>query len=480
MVNTPILLKENNHQFLTTREEYMNDNNRKHGGSGKFSFRTYKTDKERVEEYLRDKEELEKRLSRTKKINKEEKIYESNLKNNRSHYSVKQPIMRFKPRTDIERIYYAINDYSYGRISKDAVNEQLSKLHLNEVINNEDETSQNKFISKGDALDEKMIDELEYQKEFLMKQGYDEKNSETVKQITQILDKHISKNIISENDPSRFKTKQEWRNQINTKAAKKLMEEYNKKTHFKAASVYSFNLEDIKCKKNMKRNPNKTITNFLNFNSMDEPSQDEMEGNSNFNMNNSVNEFSGLNNLLKKSLKNNISGEINPMISNIDFNPLLKKSEDIFDYKKLNYLKKLSQGIYQKENVVEEKNQTKVLKNFGFLSGLKKGTMNILSLKNTTNNNFFNQISVNDIEEMKKCKIFIFNILDDEEKITIDNETYLKSQLDLISKKILKKCNFINSKSEFNNKNLKAGNGKLMITSGLTVNEFSKKYNMPK
>ena len=61
MVNTPILLKENNHQFLSTREEYMNDNNRKHGGSGKFSFRTYKTDKERVEEYLRDKEELEKR-----------------------------------------------------------------------------------------------------------------------------------------------------------------------------------------------------------------------------------------------------------------------------------------------------------------------------------------------------------------------------------------------------------------------------------
>lgn len=74
---------------------------------------------------------------------------------------------------------------------------------------------------------------------------------------------------------------------------------------------------------------------------------------------------------------------------------------------------------------------------------------------------------------------FLF-FLDDEERITIDNETYLKSQVDLISKKILKKCNFTNTKSDFNNKSLKAGTGKLMITSGLTVNDFTKKFNIPK
>jgi len=56
----------------------------------------------------------------------------------------------------------------------------------------------------------------------------------------------------------------------------------------------------------------------------------------------------------------------------------------------------------------------------------------------------------------------------------------LKSQVDLISKKVLRKCNFTNSKSDFNNKTLKAGNGKLMITSGLTINDFSKKFNVPK
>ncbi len=74
----------------------------------------------------------------------------------------------------------------------------------------------------------------------------------------------------------------------------------------------------------------------------------------------------------------------------------------------------------------------------------------------------------------------MFFNLDDEEKIVIDNETYLKSQVDLISRKILRKCNYINSKSDFNNKNLKAGMGKLMITSGLTINDFSRKFNVPK
>lgn len=79
-------------------------------------------------------------------------------------------------------------------------------------------------------------------------------------------------------------------------------------------------------------------------------------------------------------------------------------------------------------------------------------------------------------------KIFRIKIiyLDDEERITIDDETFLKSQIDQISKKVLKKCHYLNAKSDFNNKALKSGSGKLMITSGLTINDFSKKFNVPK
>jgi len=52
--------------------------------------------------------------------------------------------------------------------------------------------------------------------------------------------------------------------------------------------------------------------------------------------------------------------------------------------------------------------------------------------------------------------------------------------LDIVSRKILVKCNYISDKSEFNNKKLISGNGKLMITSGLSVNDFTKKFNLPK
>lgn len=39
--------------------------------------------------------------------------------------------MRFKPRTDLERIYEAINGYSFGRVNRDIVEKQLKSLDLN-------------------------------------------------------------------------------------------------------------------------------------------------------------------------------------------------------------------------------------------------------------------------------------------------------------------------------------------------------------
>ena len=42
-----------------------------------------------------------------------------------------QPTMRFKARTDLERIYDAVNEYSYGRASKWIINRQLKELDLN-------------------------------------------------------------------------------------------------------------------------------------------------------------------------------------------------------------------------------------------------------------------------------------------------------------------------------------------------------------
>ena len=65
-------------------------------------------------------------------------------------------------------------------------------------------------------------------------------------------------------------------------------------------------------------------------------------------------------------------------------------------------------------------------------------------------------------------------MLDDDEKVWIDNQAVPKYDVEFIAQKILKNCNYHHPKK--NNEILKKGNGKLMITSGMTVGQFIKKY----
>ena len=56
-------------------------------------------------------------------------------------------------------------------------------------------------------------------------------------------------------------------------------------------------------------------------------------------------------------------------------------------------------------------------------------------------------------------------------------KVFQKKDMKTITDIIFQKCNYYNKKSQFNNKNLVKNNGKLMFTSGLTINDFSSKYN---
>jgi hypothetical protein len=64
----------------------------------------------------------------------------------------------------------------------------------------------------------------------------------------------------------------------------------------------------------------------------------------------------------------------------------------------------------------------------------------------------------------------------DDERIVIGEDTFLKSDVNLITKKVLQKCNYFHNKNKNNNKNLKTGEGKLAITGGMSVAEFNSKY----
>ena len=60
--------------------------------------------------------------------------------------------------------------------------------------------------------------------------------------------------------------------------------------------------------------------------------------------------------------------------------------------------------------------------------------------------------------------------------VLINGKYYNKKDLKGISDALLKKCNYVSKHFEPKN----SGNGKLMFTRGMTVNEFAKKYGLPK
>ena len=67
----------------------------------------------------------------------------------------------------------------------------------------------------------------------------------------------------------------------------------------------------------------------------------------------------------------------------------------------------------------------------------------------------------------------------EDNNVIINNKLYYtNSQFDKITNEILELCNVYSTKSKFNNTVHKSKGGKTMITRGMTVGEFEKKYRL--
>ena len=76
--------------------------------------------------------------------------------------------------------------------------------------------------------------------------------------------------------------------------------------------------------------------------------------------------------------------------------------------------------------------------------------------------------SESDLHDKKK--------LIDENNVLINGEIYYKdSQFDIIADKVLKSCKVYSYKSKHNDSSLKKGQGKTMITRGMSVKQFEEK-----
>ena len=129
----------------------------------------------------------------------------------------KQPIMRFKPRTDLERIYDTINSVYYGSVKKDLVNKQIKNLQYIKPVN--DEVLSNEEEENDSALNKNI-------EKFKENNKSEKKNS--------MLKIDNSKELMKKSN-NNFKK----RKLVNNSEARLFRKELYNKTHFKATTDFS-------------------------------------------------------------------------------------------------------------------------------------------------------------------------------------------------------------------------------------------------
>ena len=185
------------------------------------------------------------------------------------------------------------------------------------------------------------------------------------------------------------------------------------------------------------------------------------------NKNNSLNSVFLLPNLLPKLYKpkpiktdNNLEEKEDPFKFGEDYSSS-EYSEDYEDFDK-NY-----NPIMHKPKTVGDPKTMEILTKIAFRQ--KKG-MGQMDFKNEPE----------DQKIVRKIKKSGNKNYTEDNNVIINNKLYYKNtQFDQITQKVLEMCNIYSSKSKFNNTVHKSKGGKTMITKGMTVGEFEKKYKIP-
>ena len=323
-----------------------------------------------------------------------------------------QPTMRYKPRTDLERVYDILNGYNYNQASRDIIERQLKSINLYDYKKNS--------INEGGKEESRILKRPRFLSKSLQRKTKKRKNVNSLYKMN-----HVYYNP----DKSSYKPWQR-REDLNTEAYG-FLSSYHYKTHFKAA-------EEIA----------------------------ESDYKTNNKGNNNLNSVFLLPNLLPKYYKprsikteNNMEEREDPFKFGED-NSSSENSEDYEDFDK-NY-----NPIINKPKTVGDPKTMEILTKIAFRQ--KKGTGQ-MDFKNE-------QEEQKIVRKIKKTGNKNYT---EDNNVIINNKLYYKNtQFDQISHKILEMCNIYSPKSKFNNTVHKSKGGKTMITKGMTVGEFEKKYNI--
>lgn len=446
MAENPLIIKKNDDKYSTSREEFLAKTSKRILDKKGFIFKSYKTDRERINQIIKDKNDLDKYIPKT--IKHKQKIIDW------GENKLVQPSMRFTARCDLERVYDVLKQREMVFTEQKIVNDQMTKMgfasHNIEDYDEDSDSVNNNNANKEN--NENIIHEYKYLSE--------EEKEKKMRHNKIIQDRKMMlarRNLyLGIYNDKKNKSKKESEGNVNvTHYAKQLREELYRRTHFKAmenltmfkTSTMNHNLfkkwskEDKKKQKKLKKDKKLFYFNLSKkFKNMLKESKDK-----NYNINpynkrdnnyinsDDISDDSGIGwgenkNIFKDSEINRELMTSNPLLYNLNFNSL--KNEDK-NYDKLckSKIKTLKKLAFEKE----KSNETSFAEYEGFGG-----------------------------EDLKK-----------EENILIDGKYYKKSDTDLIADKLLAKCNWNEKRHKYQKQ---FGTGKLMFTSGLTLKEFETKY----
>ena len=493
MAEKPIILKNNINKNITTREDLYNSTSNKILDKKGFLFKSYKSDKERINELLKNKEILDKFLDENKNNKKKHQKFIEKLK---KKYFI-QPSMHFRKRTGLEKIYDLFKKKHHLNNEQKILYDQLIKMgliHSNLVkYENENENDDNyeNLLHLGNANSSNNIFNNKNKKN-----NFNNKSlSEEGKYKKFLHDKIINerKNMLIErklllNVGNRIKN-------IDKEKEKHLNNEETEKLYFKAAQnltifkstsinhklFKTWSMEDLVKQQNIneaKKRFYKTISSKFSK-SMKEKKKCKYKNKKGIIVglqNIKINDTENNNNIVDIKNNNNKNSKIN----------LTKYNE--FEKRKSDF------NLLNEETILENIELKKEIININpllFKLNYNKVKNDIYDINSCNNNN--NKISFFSLDKLKVLKKMAFenvyeqsniakikdglnsyyNDYKKDENILIDGKFYKKKDADIIAEKMLKKCNY--NPKNVNYKNID-GKGKLMFTNGLTVKEFGIKY----
>ena len=396
--------KDISEKIIDTRQELMNERKNK---KKPLIFKGYTSEADRIKitlkknkylYYFKDYDEILKKKKHKTKYNSSDKKQILN--------TVSQPNMRFKARTDLERIYDTLNNNFCLENDKNILDRQLLSINLINV-----KKKQKKELIE--SLKKNKLNDVSINHEELANA-----NKKKEKNLYKISNKMYTEKKSADQKP--------WARRYDlNKEVTGLLKSYYYKTHFKAAEEIAEN--DIK--KN-----NKVIRSHTKKNSC-------------FLLPNLIPNFFGIKKYRKKPKKD---------INQFKFIQSDESSEESDDY---NDFEENYNPLVHKKNMTIDPNSMKLLTDMAF----SKNYNDVFLAKNE-----------NDRLKKEEGKNF-----SDENCVSISNKIYSKkSQFNKISCEVLGLCNVYSPKSKFNKTSLKAREGKTMITNGLTVKQFEKKYGL--